>query len=56
LFNTIGFNYFVLQGGMEAGKLTKLGKEQAYMLGKRLRQKYGIDTEFIPAEFGPEDI
>ncbi|ELU12451.1 hypothetical protein CAPTEDRAFT_196462 [Capitella teleta] len=44
------------EGGMEAGKLTKLGKEQAYVLGRRLRQKYGEDMHFLPAEFIPEDI
>ncbi|ELU12450.1 hypothetical protein CAPTEDRAFT_222428 [Capitella teleta] len=44
------------KGGMEAGKLTKLGKEQAYVLGRRLRQKYGEDMQFLPAEFIPEDI
>ena len=46
----------MLQGGMKAGTLTKLGKEQVYLMGRRLRHKYIDKMCFLPEEFTFSDV
>ena len=42
-----------MQGGVPAGMLTSQGKDQAYMLGRRLAERY---SQLIDKEFNPQQV
>ena len=44
------------QGGMHAGILTVQGRDQAYVLGKRLRKQYMDDLKFVGPEYNPAEV
>uniref|UniRef100_A0A8D0PBR5 acid phosphatase n=1 Tax=Sus scrofa TaxID=9823 RepID=A0A8D0PBR5_PIG len=44
------------QGGVFAGQLTKVGMQQMFALGERLRKKYVEDTPFLSPTFNPVEV
>ncbi|KAM9343506.1 lysophosphatidic acid phosphatase type 6 [Pholidichthys leucotaenia] len=46
----------ILSGGTFPGQLTTLGKQQLYELGKKLRQRYVEDSQFLSSSFNPAEV
>ncbi|CAD5115995.1 DgyrCDS4931 [Dimorphilus gyrociliatus] len=42
------------EGGTHAGQLTKIGREQGFRLGQRLKRKYVDIWKIIPEQFNPQ--
>ncbi|CAO2599318.1 Lysophosphatidic acid phosphatase type 6 [Lemmus lemmus] len=45
-----------LKGGMFAGQLTKVGMQQMFALGEKLRKTYVEDVPFISPVFNPQEV
>ncbi len=46
----------ILNGGAPIGQLTRVGEEQMFKLGRRIRQKYIQDLKFISSRYDPKEI
>ena len=45
-----------MQGGLRAGVLTSIGRDQAYMAGRRLRTKLLTDYAVLSKQYDGNDI
>ena len=45
-----------MQGGLRAGVLTSIGRDQAYMAGRRLRTKLLTDYAVLSEQYDGNDI
>jgi len=45
-----------MQGGTVAGVLTVIGQEQAYVLGRRLADRYHSNLKLIGNSFDPKEV
>ncbi|XP_007528735.2 lysophosphatidic acid phosphatase type 6 [Erinaceus europaeus] len=45
-----------LKGGMFAGQLTKVGMQQMFVLGERLRRNYVVDTPLLSPTYNPQEV
>ena len=43
-------------GGVIAGMLTVVGKDQAFELGRRLAKRYRHDHKLIGSDFSPSEV
>lgn len=46
----------ILRGGMFAGQLTKVGMQQMFALGERLRKNYVEDIPFLSPIYNPQEV
>ena len=46
----------ILQGGIPAGQLTKVGQQQMYELGKKRGKLYVDNLKFLQETYHPEEI
>ena len=52
----MNISLFDWQGGCTAGKLTALGRDQMFMLGRQLHSLYIKKQQFLDEEFNPKQI
>lgn len=45
-----------LKGGIGRGQLTQVGENQMYNLGRRVRQRYIDELNFLSSKYNPNEI
>ena len=48
--------FFNNKGGCKIGQLTKIGSEQCFKLGRRIKEKYIIEKKFLSNKYDASEI